>query len=60
MQRKANNRNLLGYQAILNQDSTRNLLLAQGTVFDESDNANSMGMVSPSKGTKSTNPVLGK
>ncbi len=27
-----------------------NLQLAQGTVFDESDNANSMGMLSPSEG----------
>ncbi len=32
-----------------NCDSTRNLQHAQGTVFNESDNANSVGMFSPSK-----------
>ncbi len=35
----------------LQLDSTCNLQLAQSTVFDESDNKNSMGMLSPSKGT---------
>ncbi len=33
-----------------NHNSTCNLQLSQGTVFDESDNANSMGMLRPSKG----------
>ncbi len=46
-QKKAKNRNLLPR---CNQDSPRNLQLVQGTIYDESDNANSMGMLSPSKG----------
>ncbi len=32
-----------------NYDSTRKLQLVQNAVFDESDNANSMGMLSPCK-----------
>ncbi len=32
-----------------NHGSTHNLQFAQGTVFDDSDNANSMGMLSPGK-----------
>ncbi len=44
--KRANRRNLLSKW---NHNSTRNLQVTQGTVFDKSDNANSMRMLSPSK-----------
>ncbi len=45
-----------------NYDSTRSLKLAltQGKVFDKSDKANSMGMLSPSKGIGTVKGMRGK
>ncbi len=47
VQKRAKNRILLPRRT---DDSTCNLQLAQCAVFDESKNANSMGMLSPRKG----------
>ncbi len=41
------------YLSRCNQDSTRNLQIAHGTVFDEFNNTNSIRIISPSRGIQS-------